>query len=233
MSIAASIRNAIPPIHPEGHKFIAIFAVATFVIGWFVEPLFWIGLALTIWCALFFRDPIRVTPALPGIVVSPADGRVSSVGQAVPPRELQLGDEPRLRICVFMNVFDVHVNRAPVTGRVARMAYRAGVFLNAELDKASEDNERNGLVFELADGRTVGVVQIAGLIARRIVPFVREGEHLMVGERFGLIRFGSRVDVYLPTGATAMVSVGSRCIAGETMIADLSGATSVPVVRVG
>ncbi len=232
MSIVASIRNAIPPIHPEGHKFIAIFAVATFVIGWFIDPLFWIGLALTIWCALFFRDPVRVTPVLPGLVISPADGRVSSIGMAVPPPDLGIGSEPRLRICVFMNVFDVHVNRAPVTGRVSRMAYRAGKFLNAELDKASEDNERNGLVFELADGRTVGVVQIAGLIARRIVPFVREGETLVVGDRFGLIRFGSRVDVYLPAGSVARVGVGSRSVAGETVIADLSGEGAVPVVRI-
>lgn len=233
MSIAASIKNAIPPIHPEGHKFIAIFAVATFVIGWFAEPLFWIGLALTIWCAMFFRDPVRVTPVAPGLVISPADGRISSVGMAVPPRELGLGDTAMLRICVFMNVFDVHVNRMPVTGRITRIAYRAGKFLNAELDKASEDNERNGLVIERADGRSVGVVQIAGLIARRIVPFTREGETLTVGDRFGLIRFGSRVDVYLPAGANALVSEGARAIAGETILADMDGATQTPIVRIG
>ena len=233
MSIAASIRNAIPPIHPEGHKFIAAFALVTILVGWFIEPLFWIGLALTIWCALFFRDPARVTPLSPSLVISPADGRISSVGMAVPPVELGLGDAPMLRICVFMNVFDVHVNRMPVTGRIARIAYRAGKFLNAELDKASEDNERNGLVIERADGRRVGVVQIAGLIARRIVSFTREGEQLAVGDRFGLIRFGSRVDVYLPTGATALVSEGARAIAGETILADIDGATPSPIVRVG
>ena len=232
MSIADSIKNAIPPIHPEGHKFIAIFAVATLLLGWLFEPLFWIGLALTIWCAMFFRDPIRVTPVSTSLVISPADGRISSVGMAVPPSELNLGAEPRLRICVFMNVFDVHINRAPVTGRIVRIAYRPGKFVNAELDKASEDNERNGVVIEKVDGRAVGVVQIAGLIARRIVSFVREGESLTVGDRFGLIRFGSRVDVYLPAGATALVAEGHRAIAGETVLADLDGSLPTPVVRI-
>lgn len=231
MSILNSITNAVPPIHPEGHKFIAIFAVATVLIGWFVEPLFWIGLALTIWCTLFFRDPVRVTPVGPGLVISPADGKVSSVGPAVPPAELQMGSAPLLRICVFMNVFDVHVNRAPVTGRIRRIAYRAGKFINAELDKASEDNERNGVVLEMPDGRAVGVVQIAGLIARRIVSFTREGESLTVGDRFGLIRFGSRVDVYLPAGSVARVGVGSRAVAGETVLADLAGTTPTPAMR--
>ncbi|WP_075214489.1 phosphatidylserine decarboxylase [Mongoliimonas terrestris] len=231
MSILNSITNAVPPIHPEGHKFIAIFAVATVLIGWFVDPLFWIGLALTIWCTLFFRDPVRVTPVAPGLVISPADGKVSSVGPAVPPAELQLGSAPLLRICVFMNVFDVHVNRAPVTGRIRRIAYRAGKFINAELDKASEDNERNGVVLEMPDGRAVGVVQIAGLIARRIVSFTREGESLTVGDRFGLIRFGSRVDVYLPAGSVAKVGVGSRAVAGETVLADLAGTTPTPAMR--
>ena len=232
MSVYDSIRNAIPPIHPEGHKFIAIFLVATLILGWLFEPLFWIGLVLSVWCALFFRDPQRVTPVVGSYVVSPADGRVSSVAQAVPPRELGLGEEPLLRICVFMNVFNVHVNRAPVTGRVTRIAYRPGKFINAELDKASEDNERNGLVIERPDGRSIGVVQIAGLIARRIVSFVREGESLTAGDRFGLIRFGSRVDVYLPLTATALVSEGQIAIAGETVLADIDGAVKTPFVRV-
>lgn len=231
MSVLKSIQNAVPPIHPEGHKFILVFLVGTVVLGWLFEPLFWLGLVLTVWCALFFRDPVRVTPVDGALVVSPADGRVSSVGLAVPPRELGLGPEPLLRICVFMNVFDVHVNRAPVTGRIARIAYKPGKFLNAELDKASEDNERNGLVIERADGRVVGVVQIAGLIARRIVSFTREGESLTVGDRFGLIRFGSRVDVYLPPEATALVSEGARAIAGETVLADIDGGTKTPFVR--
>jgi phosphatidylserine decarboxylase len=233
MSVYDSIRNAIPPIHPEGHKFIAIFLVATLILGWLFEPLFWIGLVLSVWCALFFRDPQRVTPVVGSYVVSPADGRVSSVAQAVPPRELGLGEEPLLRICVFMNVFNVHVNRAPVTGRVTRIAYRPGKFINAELDKASEDNERNGLVIERPDGRSIGVVQIAGLIARRIVSFVREGESLTAGDRFGLIRFGSRVDVYLPLTATALVSEGQIAIAGETVLADIDGEIKTPFVRVG
>ena len=233
MSVYDSIRNAIPPIHPEGHKFIAIFLVATLILGWLFEPLFWIGLVLSVWCALFFRDPQRVTPVVGSYVVSPADGRVSSVAQAVPPRELGLGEEPLLRICVFMNVFNVHVNRAPVTGRVTRIAYRPGKFINADLDKASEDNERNGLVIERPDGRSIGVVQIAGLIARRIVSFVREGESLTAGDRFGLIRFGSRVDVYLPLTVTALVSEGQIAIAGETVLADIDGATKTPFVRVG
>ena len=233
MSVYDSIRNAIPPIHPEGHKFIAIFLVATLILGWLFEPLFWIGLVLSVWCALFFRDPQRVTPVVGSYVVSPADGRVSSVAQAVPPRELGLGEEPLLRICVFMNVFNVHVNRAPVTGRVTRIAYRPGKFINAELDKASEDNERNGLVIERPDGRSIGVVQIAGLIARRIVSFVREGESLTAGDRFGLIRFGSRVDVYLPLTASALVSEGQIAIAGETVLADIDGEIKTPFVRVG
>lgn len=232
MSVLKSIQNAVPPIHPEGHKFILVFLAGTVLLGWLFEPLFWIGLALTIWCALFFRDPVRVTPVSNSLVISPADGRISAVGLAVPPRELGLGPEPLLRICVFMNVFDVHVNRAPVTGRVVRIAYKAGKFLNAELDKASEDNERNGLVIERSDGRVVGVVQIAGLIARRILSFTREGEGLTVGDRFGLIRFGSRVDVYLPATATALVSEGARAIAGETVLADIDGTTKTPFVRV-
>lgn len=233
MSVLRSIQNAIPPIHPEGHKFIVAFAAGTLILGWIWEPLFWICLALTVWCALFFRDPERVTPVVSSWVTSPADGRISSVGQAVPPRELGLGDEPMLRICVFMNVFDVHVNRAPVTGRVSRIAYHPGKFLNAELDKASEDNERSSLVIEREDGRSVGVVQIAGLIARRIVVFVREGESLTAGDRFGLIRFGSRVDVYLPAEATALVAEGMRAVAGETVLADIDGATKTPFVRIG
>jgi phosphatidylserine decarboxylase len=232
MSVAASIRNAIPPIHPEGYKFIAAFFVASLVLGWMWDPFFWIGMALTIWCALFFRDPARVTPVTPSLVVSPADGHVSSVGMAVPPPELGLGLGPRTRVCVFMNVFDVHINRAPVSGRIRRMAYRPGKFINAELDKASEDNERNGLVIERADGRDVGVVQIAGLVARRIVPWVREAESVTAGDRIGIIRFGSRVDVYLPDGSTALVAVGQRAIAGETIVADLDGRSPTPVVRI-
>ena len=220
MSIANSIRAQIPPIHPEGHLFIGGFALASLLLFWLWTPLGWIGVVLTVWCALFFRDPVRVTPVREGIVVSPADGRVSLISMVLPPAELGLGDKPLLRISVFMSVFNCHVNRSPVTGRIDRIAYRPGAFINAELDKASEDNERNSLVISTPDGR-IGVVQIAGLVARRIVSFVREGQSLGAGERFGLIRFGSRLDVYLPEGTKALVAVGQTAVAGETVLADL------------
>ena len=219
MSIADSIRGQIPPIHPEGYPFIGAFALASLILFWIWSPLGWIGTLLTLWCALFFRDPKRVTPQGEGIVVSPADGRVSLIVQAVPPPELGLGDRPLPRISVFMSVFNCHVNRSPVAGRIERIAYRPGKFINAELDKASEDNERNSLVIATPGGR-IGVVQIAGLVARRIVSFVREGQSLSAGERFGLIRFGSRLDVYLPDGAKPLVSEGQTAVAGETVLAD-------------
>lgn len=221
MSVIDSLRRQIVPIHPEGFVFIAIFAVATLIFSFIFAPLGWIGLILTLWCAYFFRDPPRVTPLRDGLIVSPADGVVCLTGPAIPPPELGLGADPLPRICVFMSVFDVHVNRAPINGRITRIAYKPGLFLNADLDKASEDNERNGLVLDTAYGR-VGVVQIAGLIARRIVSFVQQGQELTAGERFGLIRFGSRVDVYLPHGAQFLVDVGSRAIAGETPLADFA-----------
>ena len=219
MSIADSIRGQIPPIHPEGYPFIGAFALASLILFWIWSPLGWIGTVLTVWCALFFRDPKRVTPQGEGIVVAPADGRVSLIVQAVPPPELGLGDRPLLRVSIFMSVFNCHVNRSPVAGRVERIVYRPGKFINAELDKASEDNERNSLVIATPGGR-IGVVQIAGLVARRIVSFVREGQSLTAGERFGLIRFGSRLDVYLPEGAKALVSEGQTAVAGETVVAD-------------
>ncbi|WP_424626946.1 phosphatidylserine decarboxylase [Bradyrhizobium sp. SYSU BS000235] len=219
MSVVNSIRAQIPPIHPEGYPFIGGFALASLILFWIWTPLGWIGCGLTVWCALFFRDPVRVTPTREGLVVSPADGRVSMVVQAVPPAELGLGDKPLPRVSIFMSVFNCHVNRSPVAGRIDRIAYRPGKFLNADLDKASEDNERNSLVISTPAGR-IGVIQIAGLVARRIVSFVREGQALAAGERFGLIRFGSRLDVYLPEGAKALVSEGQTAIAGETVLAD-------------
>ncbi|WP_062011665.1 phosphatidylserine decarboxylase [Aureimonas sp. AU4] len=219
MDMIASIRNAFVPIHRAGYPFIAGFFVVSLVLGLLWEPLFWLGLVLTLWCAYFFRDPSRVTPVSDELVVSPADGRVSLVGHVVPPTELGLGDEPMLRVSVFMNVFNCHVNRSPVRGRIARIAYREGQFANAELDKASEVNERSSMVVETVHGE-VGVVQIAGAVARRIVVFSRSGDPLEAGERFGLIRFGSRLDVYLPDGAQARVSEGQIAIAGETVIAD-------------
>ena len=219
MSIANSIRAQIPPIHPEGYPFIGGFALASLILFWIWTPLGWIGTLLTVWCALFFRDPVRVTPVREGIVVAPADGRVSMITQVLPPAELGLGDRPLPRISIFMSVFNCHVNRSPVAGRIDRIAYRPGTFINAELDKASEDNERNSLVISTPNGR-IGVIQIAGLVARRIVSFVREGQSIGAGERFGLIRFGSRLDVYLPEGTKALVSEGQTAVAGETILAD-------------
>jgi phosphatidylserine decarboxylase len=213
----------VKPIHPEGRRFILAFAVATVLLWLLWEPLGLVGVVLTIWCCYFFRDPPRVTPLREGLVVSPADGIVSMIVPAVPPAELGLGEAPLTRVSVFMNVFDCHVNRTPVAGRVEKIAYRPGKFLNASLDKASEDNERNGLVYLLPDGRRIGVVQIAGLVARRIVCFTHEGADLATGERFGLIRFGSRVDVYLPDGVAPLVCLLQGMIAGETVLADLNG----------
>ena len=223
MSVTDSIRRQIVPIHPEGYIFIAIFAVVTVALHWVWPPLGWIGALLTIWCVLFFRDPPRVTPVREGLVVSPADGVVCSVGLFSPPPELGMGPGAMTRVSIFMSVFDCHINRAPVAGRIAKIAYKPGIFVNADLDKASEDNERNGVVVDTAAGR-FGVVQIAGLVARRIVSFKHEDDVLLAGERFGLIRFGSRVDVYMPDGVKPVVALGMRTIAGETVIADSIGA---------
>ena len=230
--VSASIRKVMVPIHPEGRKFIAIFAIAAFLLFLLWEPLGWIGVVLTVWCALFFRDPNRVTPMRDGLVISGADGVVCDVKVAAPPPELGLGDAPLPRVAVFMNVFDVHVNRAPIGGRVTRVAYTPGKFLNADLDKASEDNERNGLVIDSPYGR-LGVIQIAGLVARRIVCFTREQDELAPGQRFGLIRFGSRVDHYLPAGSVPLVGVGQRTVAGETVIADLKNPGDVRTFHKG
>ncbi len=225
MSIAASIRAQLVPIHPEGYPFIGTFALASLILFWLWSPLGWIGTVLTIWCALFFRDPKRVTPLADGLVVAPADGRVSRVTNALPPPELGLGSRALPRVSIFMSVFNCHINRSPVAGRVEKIVYRSGKFLNAELDKASEDNERNALVLATgAGGPTavrIGVVQIAGLVARRIVCWVREGDVVIAGSRFGMIRFGSRLDVYLPEGVKPLVAEGTTAIAGETVIADL------------
>ena len=220
MSVVNSIRSQIAPIHPEGYPFIGGFALLSLFLFWVWSPLGWFGCVITLWCVYFFRDPVRVTPLREGLVVSPADGRISRVTNAIPPKELDLGDVPLPRISVFMSVFDCHVNRAPAGGRIERIVYKAGKFVNADLDKASEDNERSALVIAGPAGR-IGVVQIAGLIARRIVSFVSEGVEIGAGERFGLIRFGSRVDVYLPAGARPLVAEGQIATAGETIFADL------------
>ncbi len=232
MSILDSIRKQATPVHPEGYKFIAIFGASALVAGWLWSPLGWLGAILTCWCIYFFRDPVRVTPLREGLVVSSADGIVCSIGRFTPPAELGLGVAPMQRICVFMSVFDCHVNRAPVSGRITKIAYKPGLFVSADLDKASEDNERNGFIFDTPDGK-IGVVQIAGLIARRIVCFAHEGESPSVGDRIGLIRFGSRVDVYLPETATPLVSIGSRAVAGETPLADLRGGPASRGFRLG
>lgn len=233
MSIVDSVTKSLVPIHREGWPFVAIALVATLVVGWFIDPLFWIGLFLTGWVCYFFRDPQRVTPVGDGLVISPADGVVSHVGPVRPPQELELGTEPLVRVSIFMNVFNCHVNRAPVGGKIVRVAYRAGKFLNAELDKASDDNERNGMVID-HNGTHIGVVQIAGLVARRIICFVQEGESLSAGDRFGLIRFGSRLDVYFPAGTVPKVALGQTMIAGETILADLNQpqAPAQPLTRV-
>lgn len=212
----------IKPMHPEGRKFVAIFAAIAVVLFAIEDVLGWIGVGLTIWCYYFFRDPERVTPDRPGLVISPADGIVSLIEPAVPPGELGLSQDPLTRVSVFMSVFNCHVNRAPVAGKIEKIAYKPGKFLNASLDKASEDNERNSLVIRMEDDRILTVTQIAGLVARRIVSFTQEGAVLDRGERFGLIRFGSRLDIYLPEGVEPAVKIGQTMVAGETVIADLS-----------
>lgn len=211
----------IKPMHPEGRKFVAIFALVTFGLFVISDVLGWIGVGLTVWCYYFFRDPERVTPERPGLIVSPADGIVSLIEPAIPPAELGMPATPLVRVSVFMSVFNGHINRAPVSGKVSAVSYRPGKFLNASLDKASADNERNGIVIEMEDGRRLPVVQIAGLVARRIVCFVKPGSLLGRGERFGLIRFGSRLDVYLPEGVAPTVRVGQTMVAGETVIAEM------------
>ncbi len=217
----------VKPMHPEGRRFVGIFAAITLVLFWLWDPLGWLGLGATIWCYYFFRDPVRSVPLAEGLIVSPADGIVSLIEPAVPPTELGLGPLPLTRVSVFMSVFNCHVNRMPIGGKITAIAYRPGKFFNAALDKASADNERNGLAIQIADGRHVAVVQIAGLVARRIVCFASQGASLPTGARFGLIRFGSRLDVYLPEGVAPMVGLGQTMVGGESVIADLN-APSVP-----
>lgn len=210
------------PIAREGRPFIAAFAVATLVLGLIAEWLLIPGGVLTAWCILFFRDPNRVTPTRDGLVVSPADGLVVSVASVPWPRELAMGEGEATRIGIFMNVFDVHVNRVPVDGRISKLAYVPGAYFNASFDKASEQNERQLVAMETADGRPLAFVQIAGLVARRIVCRLTEGQTVLAGERMGMIRFGSRVDVYLPAGVAPLVVEGQRCVAAETVLADLA-----------
>jgi phosphatidylserine decarboxylase len=224
MIVPRSIREGIPDVHREGWPFIGGTLAVAIVFLFIFQPVFWILLILAGWMVIFFRNPVRIVPIAPGLVVSPADGRIEPIVRVVPPGELGLGDQPLTRVSVFMNVFDCHINRAPVAGRIARIAYRPGKFVSADLDKASDDNERNGLVIDTLTGHRVGVVQIAGLVARRIVCWRREGDELEAGERFGMIRFGSRLDVYLPDGSIVAVSPRQRAVSGETVLAVLPGA---------
>lgn len=231
MSLINTIQKSVVPIHKAGLPFIGIFFAITVVLGFFSVNLFWVGLILTAWCAYFFRDPERVTPVNDDFVISPADGKVSHIGKVVPPAELNLGKKPMARVSVFMNVFNCHVNRAPVRGKITNIIYKKGEFVNAELDKASSDNERNSLVIDAPHGK-MAVVQIAGLVARRIICWAGEGEEIATGERFGLIRFGSRLDVYLPEGATIVVGLGQTAIAGETILARFDDVSVEPITRV-
>lgn len=219
-NIIDSIKSVFVPIHREGYPFIAIFAVVTLLLMWAWAPLGLIAFVLTVWCVYFFRDPDRTTPVREGLVISPADGLVVSIRPAPPPPELEMGTDLRIRIAIFMNVFDCHVNRSPCEGTITKKVYSPGLFLNATLDKASDDNERMALRMSTVTGKDVAFVQIAGLVARRIVCKVTPGEMLKTGERIGIIRFGSRVDVYLDAGMSPMVVVGQKAVAGETILAD-------------
>jgi phosphatidylserine decarboxylase len=214
------VRQTVPPMHPAGRPFVLTGALATLLLRRLWRPLGLPAGLLTAWCAWFFREPARVTPRRPGVVVASADGTVSQVGEALPPAELGLPAEPMLRISVFLSVFDVHVQRLPVDGEIRRVSYRPGKFLSADLDKASDDNERNSLLLRAPGGQDVVVTQIAGLIARRIVCSAREGDKAVAGATYGLIRFGSRVDTYLPLGSRVLVEPGQHTIGGETVLAE-------------
>jgi phosphatidylserine decarboxylase len=224
-----TVRYRMPSVHPDGRKFVVIAAVICLffaLLGW--ETLAWPMAAVTAWVAAFFRDPVRTTPKGEALIVAPADGMVTMIAEVLPPAELGgengLGLEPRIRVSIFMSVFDVHINRAPIAGKITRVVYIAGKFLNADLDKASEENERQHILVEGAEGVRIGFTQIAGLVARRIVPWVKPGDFVAAGQRVGLIRFGSRVDVFLPAGTAPKVLLGQRTVAGETIIAEIGDA---------
>jgi phosphatidylserine decarboxylase len=214
------LRQVLAPIHPDGWRFIAIFAGLTALLFAIAAPLGWLGVIATLWCLYFFRDPWRVTPLRSGLVIAPADGLVVSLGPAAPPEELGMGDALMMRIGIFLNVLDVHINRVPMSGRIVKLAYHPGKFFNASLDKASEENERMAIRLASREGDEIAVVQIAGLVARRIVCTLGAGQEVVAGQRFGLIRFGSRTDVYLPPAWTPLAIVGQRVLGGETVIAD-------------
>ena len=221
MNKGSLLDNVLVPIAREGWPFIAIFGFFSLILYFVYAPLGWIGLVLTLWCVYFFRNPDRVTPEREGLIISPADGIVQMIAEVSPPEELDMGSEPVVRVSVFMNVFDCHVNRIPCDGRIGKLVYVPGQFLNASFDKASEENERQMVRIDLDSGAFVGAVQIAGLVARRIVCYLEEEQLVLAGERFGLIRFGSRVDIYLPHGAVSHAVIGQKCVSGETVLADL------------
>ena len=219
-----AVKWRFPSIHPEGRKYVVIAGGIALLTYWAISHfLGWLLIGVTIWVAAFFRDPVRTTPLDPKLVVSPADGLVTMITRVPAPPELrsELGEGEFTRVSIFMSVFDVHINRTPIAGIVRRIAYVPGKFLNADLDKASEDNERQHFVVEAPDGLKIGFTQIAGLVARRILSFVKEGDRVTTGERVGLIRFGSRVDVFLPAGTGSRLLLGQRAIAGETVIAEI------------
>ncbi len=218
-----ALETVLVPIHRAGWPFIAAFAVVSAILAAIWSPLGWVGLIATAWCVYFFRDPRRMIPQRAGLIVSPADGRVSMITPAAPPAELGMGPAPMLRISIFLNVFNVHVNRVPTDGIVTGAAYHPGKFLNASLDKASDLNERMSVRLTMNDGRELAFVQIAGLVARRIVSTLTQGQAVRTGDRYGLIRFGSRVDVYLPPDIAPLVVVGQTATGGETILADLAG----------
>lgn len=209
-------------IHREGYIFIAIFAVVAFILGSFSGTLGWIGLISTVWCAYFFRNPERRTPVNDNLIISAGDGVVQTIKEVAPPSELGLGDDEMIRVSVFLNVFNVHVNRAPASGKILSLNYHPGRFFNASLDKASIHNERQSVLMETTTGVKIAFVQIAGLIARRIVCDLEENQEVKAGQRYGIIRFGSRVDIYLPLKTAILVSEGQTCVGGETIIADLA-----------
>jgi phosphatidylserine decarboxylase len=221
MALVDDIQHVFAPPHPAGRPFIMAGLIAL-LLGFALSPwLIWLGLIFTLFCLYFFRDPERVPPARLGAIVAPADGRIVSIGLVAPPPELGLGVELRWRVSIFLSVLNVHVNRIPAYGIVTRIAYRHGAFVSASLDKASASNERNALAIRLPTGQELAVVQIAGLIARRILCSVREGDPVQAGDRFGIIRFGSRTDLYLPDGLPPLVAEGQTMIGGETLIAEL------------
>jgi len=231
-AVVNDIKWRFPSIHPEGIKFGGIALGITllfFLFGWSI--LGWLMLGVSIWVFMFFRNPVRATPQDADLLIAPADGLITLIQVVPPPREIAgpdgLGDAPMVRVSMFMSVFDVHINRTPIAGTIKSVVYISGKFINADLDKASEDNERQHIVVERADGLKIGFTQIAGLVARRIVPFIKPGDVVAAGQRIGLIRFGSRVDIYLPAGTMPRVVLGQRTVAGETVIARIGETASV------